>query len=121
MGALIAIKLLPEPLRRTAYTTIVAGAGTFVAVGSSFDNPIRLFHAQNLTDQPLIYSFDGITDHFIMPANGFQLFDVSANKTQDTGAFFQVGQQIYVRYDSVHYSAPTLGAFYLSVLYGTTL
>jgi hypothetical protein len=121
MGALIAIKLLPETLRRTGYATIVAGTGSYVAIGSSFDNPIRIFHLQNLTNETLLFSWDGIDDHLAIPTNGFILLDLAANKTIEQGSFFQVGQQIYVRYDSVNFAAPTSGGVYLTVFYGTTL
>ncbi len=109
----LAIRLVPETLRTIPYTTIAATAA-YSGVGTSFAHPIRIILIQNLTDELMIYSFDGVNDHVALPASGFLLLDVTTNKTIMQGCFIAEGQRIYVRYES---ALPTSGAVYVSVFY----
>lgn len=71
---------------------------------------------QNLTDEYVLFSFDGLTDHDVLPPNGFTLLDVTTNKTENGGAMYiSQGTRIYVKELSV---TPTGGAVYVSVWYG---
>jgi hypothetical protein len=111
MGAL-AIKLLPEALRSLAFGSI---SGTYAGVGTPLANPSRLIMFQNTTDALLIVSFDGITDHLPVPANGFVLLDVTANKTVSQGFYIAEGTRFYVKEQS---APPSSGNFYISSFYG---
>ncbi len=110
MGAL-AIKLLPEAIRSIAFGSIAVG---YMGVGTSLAHPSRLVMFQNFTDAALMVSFDGITDHLPVAANGFVLLDVTANKTVSQGFYIAEGTRFYVK----EIDAPSLGSFYISSFYG---
>jgi hypothetical protein len=109
----LAIRMLPEPVRSLAFGSI---SGTYAGIGTSFSNAIRIIFVQNLTDSTLMFSLNGIDDHFPLPANGFLLLDVTANKTLPQGAFIAEGTRIYVK----EVGAPSMGNVYVSTFYGTT-
>lgn len=93
MGSL-AIRLKPETVRTIASAAI---DGTFMGVGAALTRPIRVLFLQNLTDVILMFSFDGVNDQFPLPANGYVILDVTANKTIDSGFFLAEGERLYVR------------------------
>lgn len=106
----LAIRLYPEPLRTIAAGAIGVG---YTAIGTAFDFPSRIFFIQNQTNALLLFSFDGVTDHFALPSQGFLLLDVTANKTVDVGCFILCAT-VYVKQSAV----PTTGSVYLSTFYG---
>lgn len=108
-----AIKILPEPVRTIAFGAI---GPAYMGIGTAFDHPARMMFIQNLTDQTLMFSFNGVDDHFPLPATGFLILDVTANKTFQAGAFFAEGTRIYVKDVGV---IPTLGSVYLTIFYGS--
>lgn len=110
MGAL-SIKLLPEEVRTLPAASI---SGTYAAIGTPLANPSRILMIQNLTDETLMFSFDGITDHIPVPDNGFILLDVTANKTVSQGFYIAEGTRFYVK----EIGNPTTGSVYISSFYG---
>lgn len=101
-----------EPQRTLAFGSI---GGTYMGVGTVVSNPLRQFFIQNLTDATLQFSFNGIDDHFPLPANGFFLDDITTNKTANTNGFFlPEHSRLYVKQLGV----PTTGAVYFTVIYG---
>ena len=108
-----AIRFAPEPVRTLAFGGIGAA---YAAVGTALSNPIRIFFLQNLTDESLMFSFDGVTDHIPLPAGGFLLIDVTANKSLAQGFFIAEGERLYVK----EIVTPTTGAVYISAFYGDT-
>jgi len=107
----VAIRLIPETVRELAFGSIgVAYAG----IGTALDRPIRILFVQNLTDTLLMFSLDGVNDHFPLDTNGFLLLDVTANKTIDTGCFIAEGTRIYVQ----EVVSPTTGSVYVSAFHG---
>lgn len=109
----LGIKLLPATERTLSYTSIGAA---YMGIGTAFENPLRIIHFQNLTDTRLIFSFDGIDDHFRLPKNGFLLLDVTANKSVESGFYVGVGTRIYVKEDSTG-ASPTDGLVTVSGWY----
>ncbi len=109
----LAIRILAEPVRSLAFGSI---SGTYAGIGASFNHPIRIIFIQNLTDETLMFSLNGVDDHFPLPANGFLLLDVTANKTLMQGAFLAEGTRVYVK----EVGTPSTGSVYVSVFYGTT-
>lgn len=109
----LGIKLLPETVRTLPFGSIGAA---YMGIGTPFDNPIRIINFQNLTDTRLIFSFDGINDHFYLPKNGFLLLDVTANKSVEHGFFVAVGTRIYVKEDTTA-ASPTAGLVTVSAWY----
>lgn len=106
------IRLLCEPVRTLAFSSI---SGTYMGVGSALDHPARLMWIQNFTDGALMCSFDGVNDHFPLPAQGFLILDITSNKTVSQGFYIAEGTRLYVQQLG---DAPTLGEVYLTVFYG---
>lgn len=105
------IRMAFEPQR-----TIASGAigAAYMGVGTAVSNPVRQFFIQNLTDATLQFSFNGIDDHFPLPANGFYLNDITSNKAISQAFFMAEGDRLYVKQLGV----PTTGSVYFSVVYG---
>lgn len=109
-----AVRLAAETLRTLAFGSI---SGTYAGIGTSFVNPCRILLVQNLTNNTLVFSFDGVNDHFVLPSNGFVLIDVESNKTTTGGALnLPTGTRVYVK----EIGTPTTGAVYVSTLYGAS-
>lgn len=108
----LAIRLVPETLRTTAFGAIGAG---YAAVGTPLAHPCSIFLIQNATDVGILWSLDGVNDHFFTPASGFILLDLTTNKTLPQGAFISQNTTVYAKRSA---GAPGSGAIYVSVLYG---
>jgi hypothetical protein len=110
----LAVRVLPEPVRSTAFGSI---SGSYVGIGSAFENPVHWFMVQNLTDQPIMISWDGVNDHFPLAANGYVIMDVASNKTIMGGSFMIAqGTRFYVK--ALTAFLPSSGSVYLSIFYG---
>jgi hypothetical protein len=109
----LGVKLLPETVRTLAFGSIGAA---YMGIGTAFENPLRIIRFQNLTDTRLIFSFDGINDHFYLPKRGYLLLDVCANKTIETGFYIGAGTRFYVKEDSTAPS-PTDGLVTVTAWY----
>ncbi len=108
-----AIRLLLEPVRSLGFASIL-GAGVYTGIGTSINNPARMILIQNITNANLMFSWDGINNHFPMIQYSHIVLDITSNKTRESGFFMAEGQRLYV----TQMDAPTLGAVYLSVFYG---
>lgn len=106
------IRLYVEPARSLGFAAIGAG---YIGVGTAIENPIRILRIVNLTNANLWFSYDGINDHEAIPANGFLLLDITANKTLDEGYYLAEGTRIYVK----RIGTPTDGSVYVTVYYGS--
>lgn len=106
------IRFRAEPVRSLAFGSIGA---TYMGVGSALTHPIRQFFIQNLTDALLMFSFDGIDDHFPLPENGFFVSDITTNKGLGGGWFLSEGDRLYVK----EIQTPTAGSVYFSTFYGS--
>jgi hypothetical protein len=108
----LSIAAVFEPVRTLAFGGIGAG---YAPVGTPIDHPSRMCWVQNMTDEDLMFSTDGIIDHFALPAGGFFLFDVCSDKTNQAGAFeLPEHTQFYVKRIGI----PTAGAVYITTVYG---
>ena len=108
----LAIRMVPEAVRSLGFASIGIA---YMGVGTSLDYPARMIVIQNLTDEEVMFSFDGIDDHIPLPTRGHLVLDISANKTLSTGFFMAEGQRLYVKHTG---SAPTLGSVYFSAFHG---
>lgn len=109
-----AVRLLFEPVRSLAFGGI---SGTYAAIGTAFAFPSRQTFIQNLTDATLMFSIDGINDHFPLPSSGFFLNDITSNRTEMGGSFcLAQGTIIYVK----TIGTPGTGSVYVSTAYGAT-
>lgn len=100
-----------DPVREIDFGDI---SGTYAAVGTPFNEHVRLIDFNNATDQELYISFDGVNDHLRIGSNSFKLFDLSANKIRDDGLFIASGTQVYVREVS---ASVTDGSFWVEIMY----
>lgn len=112
MAYALSIRLLAEPLRTLAFGAI---GPVYMGIGTALDNPCRILNIQNQTDVSILFSLDGVDDHFLLPANGFILLDVSSNEVHNGGWFISQGQRFYAKSNGF---LPTSGAVYLSAFYG---
>lgn|SRR5574338_236082 len=112
-NTLLSIRFRAEPVRSLAFGSI---GPAYMGVGSALTHPIRQFFIQNLSDQTLMFSFDGINDHFPLPQNGFLLDDITSNKSRGEGWFLAEGDRLYVRELTTPAAA---GAVYFSTFYGS--
>jgi len=103
-------KITFDTLRSAAFGAIGAA---YAAVGDAFARPPRIIKISNATDADVFFSLDGTNDHDYISANGFVLYDLTANKVRDDGAFLAQGQNVYLKRVS---GAPTSGAVYITVM-----
>lgn len=109
----LGIRMRFEPVRTLGFASIGAA---YMGVGTSINHPARQIFIQNLTDATVMFSFNGVDDHFPLPANGFFLDDISSNKTSTAQGFYLAeGDRLYVKQSGV----PTAGSVYFSVIYGS--
>ncbi len=109
----LAIRMRPEVLRSLAFGSIGAG---YAGVGTALTKPARIIIIQNYTDAQLMFSLDGVDDHFPLASNGQLVLDLSSNKTVDVGFFMAEGDRLYVK----NIGSPTMGSVYFTALYGAT-
>ena len=115
MSYSFSVRVLAEPLRSLAFGSI---GSTYMPIGTAFAHPIRLLYVQNLTDVAVLFSFDGIHDHWILPTEGYMILDLTANKTREQGWYISEGQIVYAKEFS---GPPTQGGVYVSAFYGSDL
>lgn len=113
----LAIRLVPDIVRSVPFGSISA---IYMGIGTAMTKPIRVFMMQNMTDEAMMFSFDGVNDHFPLPATSYFVFDITSNKTIQQGFFLAQGQRIYVKQLDPA-KIPSSGAVYLSTFYGADL
>ena len=106
---------LGKQLRVEAVRGIGSGGigSDYTAVGPITTRPNCTAVFQNLTDQPIMLSFDGVVDHIPFNAGSAFTYDITTNKAVPDGLFISVGTQFYVKQIGV----PTTGNFYISLFY----
>ena len=87
------VKLFAEPLQSIAFGDI---SGTYASVGS-LANPSQAYLVQNLCNATMTFSFDGIHDHFQLPALGYLILDIGANKGNLQSLSVPEGTPFYVK------------------------
>lgn len=107
----LAVRWRPEELRSLAFGSVGA---SYTALGSAMENPIVNYKISNGTDANIIISFDGVTNHDFVAANGFTLYDVQANHGKGLAFALTKGAMVYVKRES---AAPTSGSVYLTAFY----
>jgi hypothetical protein len=108
----LASRLQFETLRSLAFGSI---SGAYMGVGTSITHPARAIMVNNTTDVLLIFSMDGVNNHFVVPATTSIVLDIQANKSLMSGFYLGQGDRLYVKDNG---DAATLGAVYFSVMYG---
>ena len=110
----LALRVKHEPLRSKAFGAIT---NAYTSVGTPVSNQARSILVQNLTDKTLFFSLNGVDDGWPMMQGASFIFDITANKTFDTGFYLAVGESLYVKYTAA-LGQPTSGSVYLTVFYG---
>jgi hypothetical protein len=112
----MAKKVYFDTLRSLAYGSI---SGSYAAVGSPFTVEPRIISITNNTAGDMIFSTDSTnsTGQLFLRAGSFKLFDLTANLVpgKDDSFVMAKGTQIYVK----QVSAPTSGAVYIELVYGS--
>jgi len=106
-----AIRMLVEPIRSLGFASIGA---VYMGIGTPIDHNARIIHIVNNTNKRLMFSFDGINDHFALPMNNFIQLDCDWNKTLSGHYAVSEGDRVYVK----EINTPTSGSVYVTVFYG---
>ena len=97
-----------QELRSLAFGSTGA---SYVAVGSGFEKPAVIVKIQNNTDADMYFSFDGVVDHLMVPAETTDVYDIGTNKRNNNGLVFAQGTVVYVK----RLGTPTTGSVYVSM------
>lgn len=100
-----------ETVRSLAFGSIGA---SYAKIGTEFIEPVRILYVQNLTNALLMFSFNGLADHFPLASGAFFVLDITTNKTADQGLFLAAGEQMFVKRDGT----PTSGSVYVTAING---
>lgn len=116
MSASLPIRLSCDTARTVAFGGISA---VYAGVGATFSSPVRIFQLNNLTDTTLMFSYDGVNDHFPLSTLGYVIIDVAANQALTQGFFMGQGSRLYVRDMTAEgYNAATINAVWLTCYVG---
>lgn len=107
-GSGLDIRLYPDTLRSIDSATFT---GSYQAVGSPLTYAARVIKFTNQSGVDVLVSWNGSTNHEIVPATGFFLLDVSANRETANQCAIAASTQFYVK------GAASTGLFYISVYY----
>ncbi len=88
----------------------------YVPLGGPMEHPIVNYRIQNLSNQDILISYDGVTDQDYVSAGSFVLLDVSSNKGKGDVLALAKGDIVYVKPAT---SAPSSGAVALSAYYAS--
>ena len=110
--AMLSIRMRAEPVRSLAAGSIGAA---YMGVGTAITNPARMILIQNLTDESVMFSLNGVDDNFPLPASGLFILDITSNVSLSQGFFLAQGDRLYVKQLGV----PTTGSVYFTVFYGS--
>lgn len=109
---ILSLRIAFEPVRIATFDEI---SSDYTPIGGPTLNAARQFFIQNLTDAILMFSFDGVSDHFPLPSEGFFLNDITTNKVQTQGFYLGGTSTLYVRQMA---DVPSAGAVYFTAIYG---
>lgn len=106
------LRFFPLALRSLTGTNIVA-PGTYYAIGDELERECRLLKFDNLTDQNVLISSNGVDAWTIIPTGGFFVIDVTTNKSNLTELLVDKGTQFYATTPAV---SPTSGSVYVTAI-----
>ena len=107
------IKFDVEEVRSLGFASTGAA---YMGIGTSFASPIRIIEIENLTNGTMMFSFDGVKDHFPLPGFSSLFLDIAKNGCVEDGFFLGAEERIYVKRIGI----PTLGSVYVSAFKGTS-
>lgn len=107
-GSGLDIRLYPDAIRSIDSATFT---GSYQKVGSALTYPTRIVHFLNNSSVLVTISWDGSTDHAVIPSGGFILLDVSSNRETANQCEIAANTQFYVK------GSASTGLFYISTYY----
>lgn len=110
----LSVRMLAEPIRTINFSSL---SGAYMGIGTALEFPARLVFIENLTNAQLMFSLDGVNDHFTLPAFSNFVFDITTNQQQESGMYISAGTRFYVK----EVGTPNQGNVYVSSFYGSNL
>lgn len=104
-------RIAVEALRSVAFGSVTS---SYAALGDPTSDAIRLVAFNNGTNQNILVSLDGVTNHFRIVGNGFKLLDLTTNRVRDDGLFIAKGTTFYIKDEG---SSPSSGSFWIEAIY----
>ena len=102
-------RLIADPVHSLAAGSMSAA---YMGIGPVFDHSGRMVLVNNLTDDILTFSYDGVNDHFILPVYTSLLLTIDWNKDSvDDYLAIPKGSRLYVKHSSY---TPTVGSVYVT-------
>lgn len=119
MAVISSVRATYQPLRYLPFDEFVNLE--FMRVDTPFDQPPRMLQIDNLTNQNVLISFDGVTTHTIVTRQGSWVHDYCSNQALAGGGLLELpaGPGVYVMGadDNLLPVAPTTGALCVTVIY----
>lgn len=104
-----------DALRSLAFGSI---SGTYAAIGTAFTQSVRIIKIDNLTDANMLFSFDGVINHTVVPTMSGSVFDYGTNRVGPVDQLEQpIGTTIYVKQES---GAASSGSVYVTIIYASS-
>lgn len=85
-----------QPIERLTFNTASLSGSYQTMSASGFADDIVIFQMYNSSSNDVDVSFDGSTDHNIIPAGGLLILDVQANK-EGLRAALRKGQEVWLK------------------------
>lgn len=101
----------PLALRSVTGVTL-ANPALFYKIGDPLERPARLLKFDNLTNQDVFLSMNGVDAFTVIPAGGFFLPDVATNSTQAANFLVAEGTQFWANAAV----APASGSVYVTAI-----
>lgn len=104
-------RLVPTTIQSLAFGSIGA---TYMGIGARFSNSARIVVVTNLTDDLLVFSFDGVNDHFHLPVYTTLTLTITWNDDPDEPFSLPALSRLYVK----ETFTPSQGSVYVTEFRG---
>lgn len=105
-------RLVVDPIQSLAGAAMGAA---YMGIGPAFDNSVRMVFITNYTDDVLVFSWNGVDDHFHLPIYTGMLLTVSWNEDDIAQALsLPKGSRLYAK----EWTTVSSGTVYVTVFRG---
>ena len=102
------IRLFADPIQSLGAGLIGAA---YMGIGAEFDKSARMIVVNNLTNQTMIFSWDGVNDHFPLVKFTYLVLTITQNDEEEAEYFaLPAGSRLYVK----QMSAPNVGGVHVT-------